>query len=136
MKALFIMRTFRVLAALCLIGILAGAAPALCAQGYTGERARAIVEKKGLHLVQLSVHGFSALKESRLIVPASASIYDVDGTMISYEALKVPCQAFVEYRRYPNKKPELFKIEVRSYNPKADNKFSYFETKEIDTLPR
>ena len=137
MKACVAMRRLGSLAALCIMGILAGAAAASAgAQDMSSERAMAVVGSKGLHAVELSVHGFKKLGTNRLVVPSNPAVYDVDGSTLTYAALKVPCRAVVEYRRYANKDPELFRIEVRAYQPKADSKFTLIEPSNPDNLPK
>jgi len=76
------------------------------------ERAKAMIERKGTDVLVLGIHGFKILNVHMLIVPYNPAIYDVDHNIMTLEDLKVPCEAYVTYRKVGNNVPQLSKVEV------------------------
>lgn len=128
----------RVLFVLFIIGMLGLSAPGAAPGGddkVISERAKAVIGGKGPTVLVLSLHGFKTLATNRLIVSDKALLYDVDGREITLKDLKIPCEAYVEYRRKTSvKEPQLYRLEVRSYDNDATSDFT--EKKQPKQLPK
>lgn len=130
-------RCRRLLQALCVSVVLCAlAAPALPGRALAGEgeRAKAVIIAKGPDCVLLDMHGFKKLESNRLALRYNPMIYDVDGTALTLKNLRVPCQAWVEYKTDKgSNEPWLFRLEVTSYNPEASSRFTV--KKQPEKLP-
>ena len=116
----------RILALACSLGLLCLLAPAAAPAGQKGpgERAKAVICGKGPDVLVLQEHGFKNLDSNRLAVPYNPMIYGADGTALKLKDLRVPCEAYVEYKWNKENKAQLFRLEVQSYWPDAKSWFT------------
>lgn len=119
----------------CLLSLLCLLAPASAPgeQKVAGERAKALICGKGTNVLVLQQHGFKNLNANRLAVPYNPMIYDVDGSALTLQDLKLPCEAYVEYKWSEGKEPQLFRLEVLDYGDDAKSFFT--EKKKPKKLP-
>lgn len=138
MKAFARVHYCRVLSVLFIISMLGLSAPGAAPGGdgkVISERAKAVIGGKGPDVLVLSVHGFKTLATNRIMVPHNPMLYDIDGRAITLKDLKIPCEAYVEYRWVvPGGEPQLYRLEVRHYDNDATSDFT--EEKQPKRVPK
>ena len=78
----------------------------------------ATVNGKAPNCIMIADYQFR-IASNYVLVTSSASILDVDGTVISLKSLKIPCTAKLLLRQKKNRPdPELIRLEVQEYAPK------------------
>ncbi len=135
MKVYSSLHVGRILVALCILGLVCLPVPASAqAKGQgSGERAKALICGKGTTVLVLQEHGFKNLDSNRIAVAYNPMIYDTDGTALKLKDLKIPCEAYVEYKWNKDNEPQLFRLEVQGYDEDATTLFT--EKKKPEKLP-
>ena len=79
------------------------------------EKATALIDEKGPNAITFDGHGFKAFVDSYMLVSDSTQFVDENGLQISLEALKVPCQATVQYKRTASDVPVVTSVDIEHY---------------------
>ena len=94
--------------------ILAIAAPP--AQAESLNEGPAIIDRKGPNALMFEGHGFANFVDRYMLVTNLTRFYDENGETTTLTALKIPCEARIQYRRQTKGgPPEAISVTVEHY---------------------